>query len=46
MFLLSLTSFDRMCQGLSPFDVAFITLGTSFVGYVFVCDTRLAHDET
>jgi hypothetical protein len=41
----SLASFDRLCQGLSMFDVAFIALGTSFVGYVSVCDTRLAHDE-
>jgi hypothetical protein len=46
MPLLSLASFDRLFQGLSPLDVAFIALGTSFVGYLSVCDTRLAHDET
>lgn len=44
--LLSLASFDQLCQGLSPFDVALIALGTSFVGCVSVCDIRLAHDET
>jgi hypothetical protein len=45
MPLLSFASFDWLFQELSPFDVTLIALGTSFVGYVSVCDTRLAHDK-